>query len=250
MTLTETRRPSALDIDTMRATVFHGPGDIRVESVPQAPCRRWRGRHPRHHDDDLRHRHPYPEGRIPGPTGPDHRPRAGRRHRRARRRRHRLRDRPARPRRRDHSVRPVSRLPVGQPEPVRPWRGLRGARRLALRQHDRRRAGRVPPRPVCPGQPHAHPGWRDRRAGRPPRRHRVDRVQRPRIGRRQDRRLGRRLRPGSDRPVRDGRRQVDGRVAHHRRRQRPGPARDGQEDGRRRCARLHPGRRRWPRSSG
>ena len=35
MTLTETRRSTNLDTATMRATVFHGPGDIRVESVPK-----------------------------------------------------------------------------------------------------------------------------------------------------------------------------------------------------------------------
>ncbi len=89
-----------------------------------------------------------------------------------------------------------------------------------------------------------------RRAGRAPRRHRIDRFQWPRIGRREDRRLGRRLRPGPDRAVRDGRREVDGRLAHHRRRQRPGPPRDGQAHGRRRRARLHPGRRRRRESSG
>ena len=42
-----------------------------------------------------------------------------------------------------------------------------------------------------------------------------------------DRRRGRRVRAGPDRPVRDGRRQADGRVARHRRRRRPGPPRDG-----------------------
>ena len=121
---------------------------------------------------------------------------------------------------------------------------LRGPRRLALRQHDQRRAGRVPARPVRPGEPHAHPRRRHRRAGRPARRHRLDRLQRRRVGRRADRRRGRRLRPGPDRPVRDGRRQADGRVARHRRRQRSGPPRDGQADGRRRRPRLHAGRRR------
>ncbi len=35
VTLTETRRPLALDTGTMRATVFHGPGDIRVEEAPR-----------------------------------------------------------------------------------------------------------------------------------------------------------------------------------------------------------------------
>ena len=57
--------------------------------------------------------------------------------------------------------------------------GYRGPRRLALRQHHRRRAGRVPPRPVRAGEPDAHPGRRHRRAGRPARRHRLDRLQWP-----------------------------------------------------------------------
>ena len=35
MTLTETRRPVPRDIATMRANVFHGPNDIRVEEVPR-----------------------------------------------------------------------------------------------------------------------------------------------------------------------------------------------------------------------
>ena len=133
---------------------------------------------PRHDDDDLRHRRPHRQGRVPGPPGPDHRPRAGRRHRGARPRRHRLRDRRARPRRRDHPVRPVPRLPRrATSSQCGHGDGLRGDRRLALRQHDRRRPGRVPPRPVGAGQPRADPRRRDRRAGRPPRRHRVDRLQ-------------------------------------------------------------------------
>ena len=64
----ETPRPAIRGTDTMRATVFHGPNDIRVEAVPRAPRRRRRGRDPRHHDDDLRHRHPHPQGRVPGPA--------------------------------------------------------------------------------------------------------------------------------------------------------------------------------------
>ena len=42
-------------------------------------------------------------------------------------------------------------------------------------------------------------------------------------GRRPHRRRGRRLRPGPDRPLRDGRREADGRGAGHRRRRRPDP---------------------------
>ncbi len=43
-----------------------------------------RGGDPRHADDDLRHRRPHPQGRVPGQAGPDRGPRAGRRHRGAR----------------------------------------------------------------------------------------------------------------------------------------------------------------------
>ena len=94
---------------------------------------------------------------------------------------------------------------------------LRGDRRLAVRQHDQRRAGRVPPRPVRPGEPREDPRRPDRRAGRPAGRHRLDRLRRGRVRRREDRRRRRRLRPGADRPVRDGRREADGGVAGHRR---------------------------------
>ena len=83
--------------------------------------------------------------------------------------------------------------------------GYRGHRRLALRQHHQRRAGRVPAGAVRPGQPGQDPGRRDRRAGRPARRHRLDRLRRRGVGRRANRRHRRRLRPGPDRPVRDGR---------------------------------------------
>ena len=56
------------DPTTMRAAVFHGPGDIRVDDVPRP--------HPGPGeavvrvdvDDDLRHRRPHPEGRVPGPS--------------------------------------------------------------------------------------------------------------------------------------------------------------------------------------
>ncbi len=51
--------------------------------------------------------------------------------------------------------------------------------------------------PVGPGQSREDPGRRDRRAGRPPRRHRLDRLRRRGIGRRPDRRHRRGLRPGS-----------------------------------------------------
>ena len=70
----------------------------------------------------------------------------------------------------------LSRPPLA----VRPRVGLRGDRRLAVRQHDRRRAGRVPRRAVGAGQPRDDPGRRHRRAGRPARRHRLDRLRRAR----------------------------------------------------------------------
>ena len=57
------------------------------------------------------------------------------------------------------------------------------------------------------------PDVADRRAGRPARRHRVDGLLRRRVGRRADRRHRRRLRAGADRAVRDGGREADGRGA-------------------------------------
>ena len=128
--------------------------------------------------------------------------------------------------------------------------GLRGDRRLALRQHDRRRAGRIPARAVRAGEPRQDPRRRDRRAGRPAGRHRLDRLRRRGVGWRADRRHGRRVRPGPDRPVRDGRRQADGRGPGHRRRQRPGPTRDGEADGRRRRRSTSPRSTSSTRSSG
>jgi hypothetical protein len=58
-------------------------------------------------------------------------------------------------------VRPMLRLPVRPPEPVRPWRRLRRHRRLALRQHHRRCAGRVPARAGGAGEPRPDPGRLD-----------------------------------------------------------------------------------------
>jgi hypothetical protein len=43
----------------------------------------------------------------------------------------------------DHSVRPVPRLPFGSALAMRSRRRLRSNRRLAVRQHDQRRAGRI-----------------------------------------------------------------------------------------------------------
>ena len=250
MTLTETRRLTLMHTDKMRATVFHGPGDIRVE--------RSRSRHAGVGEAVIRvtttticgtdvhivkGEYPVRPGLVIGhePVGVIEELGPGV---------DRLRGRRARARRRDHAVRPVPRLPVRQPQPVRPRRRLRGHRRLALRQHDRRRPGRVSARPVRPGEPRADPGRPDRRAGRAAGRHRLDRLQRRRVGRRADRRRGRRLRAGPDRPVRDGRREADGRLARHRRRQRPGAPRDGQAHGRRRRRSTSPRSTSSPRSSG
>ena len=231
-------------IDTMRANVFRAPEEFSRRGGRPTATRTGRGPDPRDAHDDLRDRRPHRQGRVPGSTGPRPRARAGRRDRGARRGRDRLRGRRARPRRRDHAVRPVRRLPLRPPLAVRPRVRLRGHRRLAVRQHDRRRAGRVPARAVRAGEPGEDPRRRDRRAGRPAGRHRLHRLRRRRVGRRPHRRHRRRVRPGADRAVRDGRREADGRGAGHRRRQRPGPARDGEADGRRRRARLHEGRRR------
>ena len=112
-------------------------------------------------------------------------------------RRDRLRGRGARPRRRDHPVRPVRGVPHRPPLAVRPWVRLRGDRRLAVRQHDRRRPGRVPARAIGAGEHGEDPRRRDRRAGRPPGRHRVHRLRRGRVGRRPHRRHRRRVRAGT-----------------------------------------------------
>ncbi len=249
------RRPVMTMTSVLEPVLARDPGIDAGDRLPRprrhpgrsgaaSPCRCRRGRHPRHHHDDLRHGRPHRQGRVPGPPRSRHRARARRRHRGARRRGDRLRDRPARARRRHHAVRPVPRVPLRQDQSVRSRRRLRSPGRLAVRQHHRRRAGRVPAGAFRAGQPHPDPGRRHRRTGRPARRHRLHRVQRCRIRRRQDRRRGRRVRPGPDRAVRHGRREADGRLPDHRRRQRPGPPGDVAPDGRRRRARLHAGRRR------
>ena len=67
--------------------------------------------------------------------------------------------------------------------------------------------------PERAGQPRQDPRDADRRAGRAARRHRLDRLRRRRVGQGAHRRRGGRLRPGTDRPVRDRRREAHGRGA-------------------------------------
>ena len=129
---------------TMRATVFHGVNDIRVDEVARP--------RPGVGEAVIRvtltticDRRAHPAGRVSGAARAGDRTRAGRRRGRARARRHGLRDRRSRAGRRDHAVRPVPGLSLRAALAVRARRRLRGDRRLALRQHDRRRAGGVPP---------------------------------------------------------------------------------------------------------
>ena len=77
------------DTATMKALMFHGPGQITVENVPIPKPGRvmWLSGLPYDH---LRYRPPHPERRIPGKAGADHRPRTGGSHSRDRRRRHRI----------------------------------------------------------------------------------------------------------------------------------------------------------------
>ena len=101
----------------------------------------------------------------------------------------------------------------------------RRARRLALRQHDQRRLGRIPA------------GARRRANLAPIPDDLTDEdvvlcpdifstgLSRRRERQHQRRRRGRRVRAGPDRPVRDARREAEGRVAHHRRRLRRRAAR-------------------------
>ena len=90
-----------------------------------------------------------------------------------------------------------------------------------------------------------------RRAGRPARRHRLDRLQRRRVRAA----CGSATRSSSSPRARSAcaptaGAQADGRVAHHRRRQRPGPPRDGQAHGRRRRRSTSPRSTSSPKSSG
>ena len=83
-------------------------------------------------------------------------------------------------------------------------------RRLEIRQHDRRLSGRIRPGARRHGQSGARPGRPDRRAGSDVPRHHVNRLLWRREGSDQHRRYRRRLRAGTDRPVRHGRRQAVG----------------------------------------
>ncbi len=214
----ENRAASTGD-ESMRAAVFQGAGEIRLEERPVPECgpndaivrvrltticgtdvHIWRGEYP------------VEPGRIVGhePVGVIDR---------ARRRGHRLRGRRPRPGRGDHALRHLLLLSGPQRVAVLGPRGRVGDdRRLAPRQLDRRGPGRVLPGPLRPGQPGKDPRRPDRRAVRAARRHRLDRDLSGGAGRRAHRRDGRRLRPGADRPLRHRGRAADGRLAGDRRR--------------------------------
>ncbi len=110
---------AALEAPTMRAAVFHAPGDIRVEEVPR----------PRPGPGEAVIRVTLTticgtdvhilKGEYPVRAGPDRRPRAGRSHRGARPRCGRVRRRRTRPGRSHHAMWPVPCLPERQPQPVR-----------------------------------------------------------------------------------------------------------------------------------
>ena len=76
-----------------------------------------------------------------------------------------------------------------------------------------------------------------RRTSGAARRHRFDRIQRRGVGENSHRRHGGRFCAGTDRPLRDGGREIDGRVVHHRRRKRSGADENVEANGRRRRAR-------------
>ena len=142
---------------TMRAAVFHGPGDIRVEDVPRphagpgeavvrvtltticgTDVHILKGEYPGRPGLIVGHE---PVGVIeelgPGVTG------------------YEVGDRVL-----VGAITPCGQCHAclsGKLEPVRARQRLRGHRRLALRQHDQRRAGRVPARPVRAGQPGQDP---------------------------------------------------------------------------------------------
>ena len=124
-----------------------------------------------------------------------------------------VRGRAARDRRRDHAVRAVLLLPQRRALAVR-----RRTRRLALRQHDQRRVGRVPAGSRRAREPRADSRHAHRRRRTALSRHLLDGAVRRRERQHPGRRYRRRLRAGTHRTVRDARRKAEGRLAHHRRR--------------------------------
>ena len=117
------RRPGSGRSTTMRAAVFHGPGDIRVEEVPrphagpgEAVIRVTLTTICGTDVHILKGEYPVEPGLIIGhePVGVIDELGAGV---------DRLRGRRPRARRRDHAVRPVPRLPAGKPVAVRPRHG-------------------------------------------------------------------------------------------------------------------------------
>ena len=231
-------------VDTMRANVFHAPDDIRVEEVER----------PRPGPGEavirvtltticgtdlhiVRGEYPVSPGLVIGhePVGVIEELGRGR---------DRLRGRRPGAGRGHHPVRPVPRLPVRAPVPVRARDRLRGHRRLAVRQHDQRRAGRVPARPVAQANLAKIPddltdeqvvlladiastGFAGAESGGV--------------------RIGDAVVVFAQGPIglcATAGAKLMGAAPGHRRRRRRGPAGDGPPDGRRRRARLHQGRRR------
>ena len=130
---------------------------------------------------------------------------------------------PARDRRRHHALaaRATPACAAATPRTVPGTKhGFKADRRLEVRQHDRRLPGRVRAGARRHGQSGAGAGRAHRRAGADVPGHHVDGLLRRRERQHPDRRHRRGLRAGTDRPVRHGRREADGRDHDHRRRRR------------------------------
>ena len=151
-----TRRPRRRQHARRRV---RGAGTHHAPGTPDPRVRTQRRPRPRRDDDDLRHRRAHPARRVPGRSGAHRRPRARRRHRPARLRGRGLRGRRPRAGRRHQPVRHVLLLPEPRRGAVlRPRRRVGDDRRLAPRQLDRRRPGRLLPRartrrPTSPRSP-------------------------------------------------------------------------------------------------
>ena len=118
-------------------------------------------------------------------------------------------------RRRDYAVRPMFLLSERLALAMR-----RSARRLALRQHDQRRLGRISARAGRAREPGAYSTGSRRRIRADVSGYLLDRSVRRRKRQHQSRRLGCDLCAGPDRPVRHARRETEGRRPHHRHRRR------------------------------
>ena len=154
----------------MKAAIFVEPGRIVLDEKADPRCRPARRADAHHHHHDLRHRRAHPQGRVPGRQGPDHRPRAGRRDRKARHARCRATPRasassPARSRPSGHSDACLCGCPR---QDGRRHRSIGWPRRSAAGRSATPSTAARPSTCWCPdahGQPGAGAGRPDRRAG-------------------------------------------------------------------------------------